>query len=393
LLNDPEHIEDALVTNYRGFIKAAPLRAHRRLFGNGLLTNEGDSWLQQRRLVQPAFHQDRIAAYGEVMVAYTERLLATWQEGDTRDVHADMKRLTMAIVTKTLFNADVAGEGKDVGAAIETAMEQHTVWRGLARLIPEAMPTPTNMRYQRAVQRLDKIIYTIISKRRASGEDAGDLLSMLLHARDEDGNQMSDQQLRDEALTLFLAGYDTPALALSWVWYLLSQHPTVEDKLVAELQTVLGGRAPNVADVSQLSYTEMVVRESMRLYPPAWIISREARQDCEIAGYRVCAGTQLIISQWVMHRDPRYFDAPEEFRPERWANGLVKRLPKCVYFPFGSGPRVCIGNSFAMMETVLLLATIAQKFHLSLAPGASVTPWPSITLRPKDGMRMVLTRR
>lgn len=382
-----------MVTNHHNFIKAKPLRANRCLLGNGLLTSEGDFWLRQRRLVQPVFHRDRIAAYGEVIVDYTERMLATWQEGETCDIHEEMKRLTLAVVTKTLFDTDVAGEAKELSDALEVVMEQHTARRRLSFLIPETIPTPSNLRFERAVRRLDVIIYSIIRHRRATCEDTGDLLSMLLHTHDEDSSQMTDQQLRDEAMALFLGGYDTPALALSWVWYLLSQHPEVEDKLAVELQAVLGGLVPNVAHLPQLRYTEMVVRESMRLYPPAWIITREALQDCNIGGYKLPAGTTVLMSQWVMHRDWRYFDNPEEFNPDRWANDLAKRLPKYAYFPFGGGSRICIGSSFAMMEAVLLLATIAQKFRLTLVPGHLVTPWPSLTLRPKGGVRVVLARR
>lgn len=393
LINEPNYIKDVLVTNHRNFIKAKPLRAHKRVFGNGLLTSEGDSWMRQRRVAQPAFHRKRIAAYGEVMVAYTVQMLDAWQEGDVRDIHEDMKSLTLAIVGKSFFNAAVTGEAATLGTALKAVMEQYEARRGLSRFIPEAMPTPTNLRYRSAVRHLDEIIYSIINQRRTSGEDFGDLLSILLSTRDEDGSQMTDKQLRDEAMTLFLGGYDTPALALSWVFYLLSQNPQVEKKLVEELRTVLPGRAPNVEDLPKLCYTDLVVREGMRLYPPAWIISREALEDCNIGGYRVHAGTQIIMSQWVTHRDPRYFPNPEEFIPARWADDIVKSLPDYAYFPFGGGPRICIGSSFAMMETVLLVATILQKFRLSLAPGFSVIPWPSLTLRPKSGIRMVVAKR
>ena len=393
LINEPDYIKDVLVTNHHNFIKAKSLRAHKRVFGNGLLTSEGDSWMSQRRLAQPAFHRKRIAAYGDIMVSYTEQMLARWREGGIRDIHEDMKGLTLAIVGKTLFNADVTGEAKNLGAALKAVMEQHEARRGLSRFIPEAIPTPANLRYQRAVMHLDEIIYSIIRDRRAIGEDPGDLLSMLLHARDEDGSQMTDKQLRDETMTLLIGGYDTPALALSWLLYLLSNHPQVENRLLDELETVLCRRAPNVDALPKLSYTEMVIKEGMRLYPPAWIIGREALQDCNIGGYHVPSGTQLIMSQWVTHRDPRYFSNPEEFIPDRWADDLVKRLPEYSYFPFGGGPRTCIGNSFAMMETVLVVATIAQKFRLRLAPGFSVIPWPSMTLRPKNGIKMVPTAR
>ncbi len=393
LINEPDYIKDVLVTNHRNLIKAKPLRVNQRVFGNGLLTSEGELWIYQRRLAQPAFHRKRIALYGDVMVSYTEQMIAKWREGDVRDIHEDMKALTLAIVGKTLFNADVAGEAKTLGAALKTVMEQYESRRGLSRLIPESMPTPANPRYQMAVRSLDKIVFTIIRHRRASGEDAGDLLSMLLHARDEDGSQMTEKQLRDDAITLFLGGYDTPALTLSWVLYLVSQHPQVEKKLMEELKIVIGGRAPNVDDLHQLSYTERVVTEGMRLYPPAWIIGREALQDCKIGRYHIPAGSQLIMSQWVTHRDPRFFPNPDEFIPDRWADSSIKDLPEYAYFPFGGGPRTCIGNTFAMMETVLIVATIVQKFRLTLTPDFPVIPWPSLTLRPKDGIKMIVARR
>ncbi len=393
LINEPDYIKDVLTTNQRNFVKGKSLRAHKRVFGDGLLTSDGDSWMYQRRLAQPAFHRKRIAEYGDVMVSYTERMLSTWQESEIRDIHEDMNDLALAIVGKTLFNADVSGEANALGTAPKTVIKQFASRRGPSGLIPEAMPTPANLRYKRAVRNLDKIIYRLIRDRRASGEDTGDLLSMLLHARDEDGSQMTDKQLRDETMTLLIAGYDTTALALSWALYLLSQHPQMENMLLEELETVLGTRAPNLDDLPKLSYTEMVIKEAMRLYPPAWMISREALVDCNIGGYHVPSGTKLLMSQWVTHRDPRFFPNPEEFIPDRWADDLVKQLPVYAYFPFGGGPRICIGNTLAMMETVLILATIVQKFRLTLVPGFSVIPWTSVTLRPKGGIKMVPTRR
>jgi cytochrome P450 len=264
--------------------------------------------------------------------------------------------------------------------------------------VPERIPTPGNLRFRRAVRGLDEIVYEIIGRRRAGGEDAGsrsgDLLSMLLAARDEEtGEGMSDKQLRDEVMTILLAGHETTANALSWTWYLLAEHPAVEAKLLEELREVLAGRLPTVEDLPCLRYADRVVKESMRLYPPVWAFGREATEDCEIGGYHVPAGTQLIMSQWVTHRDPRYFENPEKFRPERWSEGSIEGLPKYAYFPFGGGPRLCIGQSFAKMETVLLLTTIAQKFGLTLAQGQRIAPQPSITLRPKNGVPMVIKKR
>ena len=396
LLSHPDYIEQVLVTANRRFIKHFALRRSRLLLGNGLLTSEGDFWRRQRRLAQPAFHRNRVAAYGDLMVAYGERMLSTWQDGETRDIHADMMSTTLDIVAKVLFNADVADKAREVGTAMEVVQASFLARLNnlLLLLLPESVPAPSTLRLRGAVHQLEKIIYPIIQQRRASGDDPGDLLTMLLQVRDEDdGSRMTDQQLRDEVLTLFIAGHETTAIALSWTWYLLAQHPEVEAQLVAELQSVLAGRSPTVADLPALKYTEMVVLESMRLYPPAWLIGREAIEEYEIGSYRIPAGGTVLMSQWVVHRDPRFFDAPETFNPDRWADDLAKRLPRFAYFPFGGGPRLCIGNTFAQMEAILLLATVAQRYHLALVPDHPVAPQPSITLRPKDGIKVVVTRR
>jgi cytochrome P450 len=300
--------------------------------------------------------------------------------------------LTLEIVAKTLFDADVRGKAGEVGEALEVAMDRFASQGSIVRMLDNFLPTPGRIRYQRAVRRLEEIIYRFIDEHRQSGRDAGDLLSMLLAARDEDGSQMSDRQLRDEVMTIFLAGHETTALALSWTFYLLALNPGTERKLMAELDQ-LSGKAPGISDLGRLSYTERVIKEAMRLYPPAWSIGREAIEECEIGGYNLPPGTQVYMIQWTMHRNPRYFEDPEEFRPERWTEDFEKRLPRFAYFPFGGGPRLCIGNSFAIMEAVLILATIAQRFKLTLAPAQTITPWPSVTLRPKTGIRMRLDRR
>lgn len=391
-LNHPDDIEDVLVRHNRNFVKGRGLQGNRRLFGNGLLTSEGDFWLRQRRLSQPAFHRERIASYARIMTSYTERMLAGWHAGETRDVHRDMMRLTLEIVAKALFDADVTAVVDRVGESLQTIMQQNSRGQMLLPLLRQ-LPTPGNLRYRRAVAKLDGIVYNIIRERRQSGRDAGDLLSMLLGARDEDGSRMTDRQLRDEAITLMLAGHETTAIALSWTWYLLSQYPEVEQKLLMELCEVLDGRAPEFADLPRLVYTEKVVREAMRLYPPAYAMARIALQDCEIRGYRIPAGASVVFSQWIVHRDARFYDQPERFLPERWTDEFARRLPKFAYFPFGGGPRICIGASFAQMEAVLLLATMAQKFKLSLVPEQSLDFLPAITLRPRHGIRFVLSRR
>ena len=391
-VNHPDYIEEVLVNQARKFIKGRILRANKGLFGNGLLTSEGEFWLRQRRLAQPAFHRARIAAYAQTMVRFTERLLEGWHDGETRDVHAEMMRLTLQIVAKTLFDADVDADAQEVGRALKAIMDHNSDFRRLI-LTPSWLPTLRNIRAALATRRLNKIIYRIIGQRRTAGDDAGDLLSMLLHAQDEDGSRMTDRQLRDEVITLFLAGHETTALALSWTWWLLAQHPQVEEKLHAELNSLLGGRTPTLENLPKPCYLDHVITESMRLYPPAWGMARLTIEDAEIGGYTIRKGCGVSLSQWVVHRDPRWYESPEEFRPERWEGDLLKRLPRFAYFPFGAGPRQCIGNTFALMETALILATIAQKFRLRLAPGQTVVPLASITLRPRHGIRVTLEAR
>jgi len=385
LLNHPDLIEEVLVTHNRAFIKDKDTRDSLRPLGNGLLVSEGDVWRRWRRLAQPTFHRERLVAYGETMVARTEQMLAGWRGGEVRDIHRDLMRLTLRIVAETLFGADTSGDAETVGDALATVMA-HASEQGIRlflRLVPDRVPTPGNLRYRAAVGCLDTVIRDIIGARRAGGQDTGDLLSLLLRASDEEGRGMDDRQLRDDALTIIAAGHETTAVALSWTFYLLATHPEAEAALLAELREALGDRPPAVADLPRLRYTAMVVKESMRLYPPAWAIGREAIDRRTIGGYDVPPGAQVMMSQWVTHHDPRYFELPRQFIPERWTDDFEKGLPKYAYFPFGGGPRLCIGSSFATMEATLLLAAIARRFRLRLAPrrGWRVAPQPSITLR------------
>lgn len=420
LLTNPDHIMEVLKDRL-SFTKAKDLQMLRGLLGNGLLTSEGDFWQRQRRLAQPVFHQQRINGYAAVMVDYTQRMLQTWREGEVRDVHEEMMRLTLNTVMKTLFDQDVTdAEASRVAHALEKSMTwfdhqtmgelespleeigallkrgMTTVARSLQRLRRDSEVIPdsnVDHRYQEAIALLDETIYAMIRHRRFSGIEGEDLLSMLMQVQDaDDGSRMTDNQLRDEVATLMLAGHETTANTLSWTWMLLAQHPEVRAKLSAELKTVLNGHAPTVAALPQLLYTHKVITEAMRLYPPVTDITREAARDCEIGGYLIPKGTTLIASQWVMHRNPRYFTNPKAFIPERWAGDLEKRLPRGVYFPFGDGPRICIGKSFALMEAVLLLATIAQGFQLELVPDQTIKLQPSITLRPKHGIQVVLKK-
>ncbi|MBE9005624.1 cytochrome P450 [Fortiea sp. LEGE XX443] len=391
LLTNPEYIEEVL-KNREHFIKSRGFRVLKSLLGEGLLTAEGDSWFRQRRLAQSVFHQKRISGYGETMVDYTYRMLQSWQDGEVHDIHADMMRLTLEIVMKCIFNTDVnAGEAKVVANALDMTMHWFESKRRQNFLVWEWFPRPENIRYRHAIAEMDAAIYQLISDRRDRNENRNDLLSMLMDAQDEETHeQMNDQQLRDEVATLMLAGHETTANALSWTWMLLSQHPQIRAKLEAELQQVLQGNLPTIDDLRRLPYTQQVIKESMRLYPPVSLMGREAAQDTKIGEYEVSQGTTIMISQWVMHRHPQYFERPEAFQPERWTEEFEKQLPRGVYIPFGDGPRICIGKSFAQMEAALLLATIAQYFQADLMFGFSIVPQPSITLRPEYGVKVKL---
>ncbi|HEX8352435.1 MAG TPA: cytochrome P450, partial [Pyrinomonadaceae bacterium] len=383
----PEQIEYVLASGSKNFIKAASLRSpfFQRLVGNGLVTSEGDFWRRQRRLAQPAFHRDRVEAYAETMVGFTEQALARWGDGQTLDAHDEMMLLTQRVVARTLFSADVSGDSREIGEALSNIVRPFASQATLKWILDNRLPTPAHLRFNRDVRRIDGFVYRLIGERRASGEDTGDLLSMLLRAQDEDGSGMSDKQLRDELMTIFLAGHETTALALTWCWYLLARNPEAEAKLAAELSEVLGGRAPRADDLPRLRYAEWVVKESMRLYPPAWGVGREAVRECEVGGYRVPKGMQVFAFQWVVQRDPRWFADPHAFRPERWGEESISRLPKYAYFPFGGGPRRCIGEGFAWTEAVLILAALARRWRTRLLPGRVVETQPRITLRPGAG--------
>ncbi|HEY0671523.1 MAG TPA: cytochrome P450 [Longimicrobiales bacterium] len=394
VVSHPDLIHQILVTQHHNFIKHSFFWRHvTAIFGRGLLTNEGESWLQQRRLMAPAFHRDRIVAYGNVMVDYTQRVLAGWQPGQLRNVHQDLMHLTLEIVAKVLFDADVGADADAIGRAFDAVTDEIAARFRRPIFIADWVPLPGNFRYRAGVRALDQLVYRIIAEHHAQGAQGNDLLTMLMNVRDEHGDRMSDAQLRDEAVTLLLAGHETTALALSWTLYLLALHPEVDARLFAELQEVLGGRPPTPADMPRLPYTENVIREGMRIFPPAYGIGREAVEACEIGGYDVPAGTTIFMSSWVVHRDRRWFDEPQTFRPERWQDGLADRLPRHAYMPFGGGPRICIGNSFAMMETTLLLASIAQRYRMLRESAEPVVPFPTITLRPYGGVQLRVTAR
>lgn len=393
LLTNPDYIEQVL-KDRDTFIKSRGFRVLKTLLGEGLLTAEGESWFWQRRLAQPMFQQKRIDNYGQIMVESTDRMLQTWLDGETHDVHTDMMHLTLQIVMKCIFNANVdTGEAQAIANALDVAMNWFESKRRQNFLVWEWFPRPENVKYHQAIAKMDAAIYNLIATRRQQTEQTPDLLSMLMAARDEEtGQQMDDKLLRDEVATLMLAGHETTANALSWTLMLLSQHPQVRQQLQAELQQVLQGRLPTIGDLGSLRYTNQVIKESMRLYPPVAIFGREAARDTTIGDYEIPQGTVVTISQWVMHRHPKYFENPDAFQPERWTENFEKQIPRGVYIPFGDGPRVCIGKGFAQMEAVLLLATIAQRFELDLEPGFEIVPQPSITLRPATGIKVRLKR-
>jgi cytochrome P450 len=389
-LYHPDHVEYVLATGSKNFIKAATLRSpfFHRLVGNGLVTSEGDFWRRQRRLAQPAFHRNRVEAYAATMVEFAEAALEGWSDGRAIDAHEEMMLLTQRVVARTLFSADISGDSREIGEALSNIVRPFASQTTLKWILDNRLPTPAHLRFNRDVRRIDRFVYRLIAERRASEEDTGDLLSMLLRAQDEDGSGMTDKQLRDEVMTIFLAGHETTALALTWAFYLLARNPEAEEKLAAELSEVLGGRAPTVEDLPRLRYADWVVKESLRLYPPAWGVGREALRECEVGGYRVPKGMQVLAFPWVTQRDGRWFADPLAFRPERWGEESISKLPKYAYFPFGGGPRLCIGNYFATMEAVLILSTVARRFRLRLVSEEPVGLFPALSLRPKGGVLM-----
>jgi len=398
VVSHPDAIRDILVTNQSNFTKSRILERAKVLLGEGLLTSEGDLHTRQRRLVQPAFHRDRLIGYAADMVACAEQASGQYQPGVEIDMHREMTRLTLAIVGRTLFSADVASDADQIGAAMtqilslfDTLLVPFSEWL-------QKLPLPSVRRFEKARAQLDRIVYGLIADRRAHPGDTGDLLSMLLLSQDEDDHSgMTDKQVRDEALTHLIAGHETTANALTWTWYLLSQNPDVEARLHAELDRVLGGRLPSFDDLSRLPCTTGVFAEALRLFPPAWAIGRRASEDYSIDGYTIPARSILLMSPWVVHRDPRWWtqgDAqPERVDPARWDPEAVAQRPKFAFFPFGGGTRVCIGERFAWAEGVLVLATVAQHWKMRLVPGHPVATQAVITLRPRHGMKMTLQSR
>lgn len=394
LLNDPDLIEQVLVVQHAKFHKSElTRRVTGPLLGQGLLISEGDFWRRQRRLAQPAFHRSRINEYAAPMVECAEAHVSAWKTGEVRDIAREMMQLTLVITVRTLFGATLPGEALEVGDALAFLM-RYQLWRQRSPLrLPESWPTPRNRRAMREMKFLDSLVYRIIEEKKMLHGAGNDLLSLLMDAMDDDGTQMTPQQLRDETMTLFLAGHETTALLLGWTWYLLGENPGAETRLLDELRAVLGGRAPQVSDLMKMPYLQAVLNETLRLYPPAYIMARTSIEPFGLGGYEFGRDTTVLISQWVTQRDARFFGAPEEFRPERWVNGSAGKVSAGAYFPFGDGPRRCIGQGFAMLEAALVVATIAQKFRFRLVPGHAVEPEPLVTLRFRHGLRMKIEAR
>ena len=393
LVSNPELFREILVTKASSFDKDKEYKDTKkglaRFLGNGLIVSDGEFWKKQRKLMQPAFHVKRIADYAGTMGRYTEDMLDSWRDGNQVDVAHEMMLVTLRIVAQTIFNTDIKGNADNIATTMEAINET----AGQNTILPAWVPTPNELLARRSVKEMDAYVYGLIEERRKNIQDEGDLLSMLLLAEDEDGNRMSDKEVRDEAVGLFLAGHETTANALNWTFYVLAQNPDVEARLHEELDRVLAGRTPTMEDLRDLPYTAMVIKESMRWMPPVSGVGRIATEDVQIGDYLIEAGTSFILNFYSVHRDTRYWDDPLEFRPERFESEQDSERHRYAYLPFGGGARVCVGNSFATMEAQILLATIAQRFSLSLAPGQDVIPVARITTYPKDGLPMLLKER
>ena len=403
LVSDPAAIQEALTRTHHEYAKGFPSRGGgparqplERVLGQGLLTSEPGLHRVQRRLIQPLFHREAVAGYGTTFVDLTVAGTEGWTDGETRDLHHDMVELTLAIVARTIFNVDldsgVVTTIRRLIGANQSVLRRDAVPGG--RLL-DKLPLPSNRRFQSAMADLNRLVYGMLADRRAAASTGHDLLSLLLAARDADtGEPMSDRQIRDEALTLLLAGHETTANTLAWTMHLLAGEPAVQERLAEELNTVLSGRTPTVADLARLPYASGVIAESMRLYPPAWTVGRHLTEPRTVCGRDLPAGSMLVLSPWVVHRDPQWWPRPDRFEPQRWLAEAEPPRPRYAYFPFGGGPRQCIGNTFADMEATLVLATLAQRWRVAPAPGAPpVTAWPQVTLRPRNGVVLTVHQR
>jgi cytochrome P450 len=395
VLTHPDHVQHVLHDQPREFVKGGMWAAVRELLGNGLVTSEGDFWLRQRRMMQPLFSGKHLASLVDGMVDVigheTERLQRDIQPGATLDMASEMTSLTQRVLLSTMLGATVeAGEAERLGARLVEAMRVLNL-KLFTYFLPRWMPIPGGRTFRRASAAIDEAMLRIVRERRGSGEERADLLSLLLAARDEGGGEgMDDQQLRDELVTLFVAGNDTTANALTWLWYVLDRNPEIDRRLREEVADVLGDRRPTQADLAKLVYTKQVLMETMRLYPPVWMFPRFCERDQVVGGWLIPAGSAMIVSQWITHRDPSLWERPDEFDPERFTPERSASRPRYAYFPFGGGPRQCIGNNFALMEGQLIAAMMARRFRPRLPEGARVIAGSASTLKPKGGLKMRL---
>ncbi len=393
LVLDPELIQQSLAQGHSVMQKDQFTHELARVLGQGLVTSEGALWRTQRKLVAHAFIPRRIRTYADSMVTAAHRSLDDWSDGAVIPIHKAMAELTLDIVGRTLFDADVRGTAREVGDALKVISDFYSDVLESPIKPPEWWPSPKMFRFRKAVRNVDRIVSGIIDDRRRSGEDRGDLLSALLHASDEDGAAMSDQQLRDECITLFLAGHETTSIVLANTLYLLSEHPEIEARVHQEAADLLADRRATSDDYDRLEYTGRVIKESMRLYPPVYAIGRQLLDDFELGGYTFTKGDTLLFVQWVTHRSAQCFPDPLRFDPDRWLPERAKSIHKYAYFPFGGGPRICIGNHFAMMEAVLVLATLIRQYRFELLPGQTLELQPAVTLRAAKDLEMRLVAR
>jgi cytochrome P450 len=395
LLNHPDFIKEVLTTQHRNFVKGRPLEMAKELLGEGLLTSEGDFHKQQSRLIQPAFHRNMIESYVPEITRSATRVMESWEDGIKVDIKDEMTKMSIMIAGKTLFNSDIEKETKEINHALDTAT---SLFGRIPLPFSEWLlkfPLPGTLKFYRAKRKLDEIIYRMIDERRRNNADKGDLLSLLLGSQDEktNGGRISDQQVRDEAITLFLTAFDTTSTALTWTWYLLSQNPEAEAELYEEVDLVLNKRMPTAEDFAKLKYTRMVFGESMRIYPPSYVIPRQAVEDFPIDKYVVPRGSIVLMSPYLIHHDSRFHPDPEKFNPHAWDKHSHSQNSKYEYFPFSRGPRSCIGEPFAWMQGILVLATVARSWRIKLVPDHPVKLLPLINLRPKYGMMMMPHRR
>jgi cytochrome P450 len=391
----PDYIREVLITQ-RGAFTISPLRARlNAVVGEGLLTSRGEWHARQRRLIQPVFRKSRIEAYAGKMAELSGRTREQWQSGKVIDITGEMMKLTMLIAARALFDHDIGDDTEKVSHNIDTALEFFTRLSSPFLKLSLALPLPSSLRLKRAVSELDEVIYRMIERRKADAGPRTDLLSLMMQSKDDQTNaHMTEKQLRDEVLTLLLAGHETNANALAWTFYLLAQRPDADLRLHEEARSVLGGRAAyTAADVDRLAYARRVMQEGLRLYPPGWFIGREAQTDVALGGYTVPKGAMVMMSQYVTHRDARFFDEPERFKPERWEGDFQDRLPRGAYFPFSAGDRHCIGEGFAWQEALLVLATLLERWRFELVPGQNIRPRPSVTLRPDGPIKMIVRPR